>query len=105
MELNQDTLQTYINSDKVVLVDFYGNSCGPCKMFMPTMERLEKAYNEGDAARVAKIDVEEHPEAALAFDIRKMPTIVLFKNGVERQRMTGGQRLGDLKAAIDALTS
>ena len=71
----------------VTLVDFWAGWCGPCKMLAPTIEELAAKY-EGKAA-VAKVDVDAETALAARFRIMSIPTVILFKNGVEVDRKVG----------------
>lgn len=103
MELTKENYKAYIDANKVVLVDFYGRSCGPCIMLEPTLERLAEAFRDNGQVGIAKVDVEQSPELVVELDIRKTPTLVLYRDGQEQERMTGGQRLKVLQEKINQL--
>lgn len=71
--------ETVINSDIPVLVDFWASWCGPCKMLLPTMDKLADEYK--DKVKVCKVNVDEQGELAIRFGVMTIPTIILFKNG------------------------
>ncbi|HTH57601.1 MAG TPA: thioredoxin [Cyclobacteriaceae bacterium] len=79
MELNDSNFDQIIKSDKPVLVDFWAEWCGPCKMIGPLVEELAADY-EGKAV-VAKLNVDENPQVTARFGVRSIPTLLVFKNG------------------------
>ncbi|MEK7653152.1 MAG: thioredoxin [Patescibacteria group bacterium] len=88
-----------LKSDKPVLVDFYADWCGPCKMQAPIIEELAKEI--GDQAKVGKFNVDENPETAQKYNIMSIPTIIIFKNGVSMQTLSGLQNKDTLLVELN----
>lgn len=81
------TFNELIQSDKPVLVDFFATWCGPCKMMTPILQDV--AARIGHNAHVVKVDVDKNPQAAAAYEVRGVPTLIIFKKGQQVWRQSG----------------
>jgi len=87
MEINDKTIEETLNNNQLVLVDFWAEWCGPCRVLGPTIDELEKEFV--DSAVVAKLNITENPEASTKYSVRSIPTIIIYKNGEEVERLVG----------------
>ena len=76
-----------LKSDRPVLVDFWAAWCAPCRMLAPTVEAVAEKY--ANNARVVKLNVDDNPSVSQRFGIKGIPTLILFKNGKEEERVVG----------------
>ena len=84
--LSAETFENEINSaDKPVLVDFWAEWCGPCKMIAPILEEI--ADEKEGIIKIAKVDVDSSPELAQKFEIMSIPTLIVFNNGEPAKRL------------------
>ncbi len=98
---NEDFGQEVLESDKPVLVDFWADWCQPCHMLAPTIDLLAESY--GDRIKVAKVDIDAAKELATKYDVRSIPTVILFKDGEVAGRIIGVRTQQDYATALDAL--
>jgi thioredoxin 1 len=96
------TFNEMIQSSKPVLVDFSAEWCGPCKMMAPILKDLKKEI--GDTATIIKVDVDKNPQAASAYQVQGVPTLILFKNGQPLWRQSGVVQKAGLLGVIKKFT-
>ena len=88
-----------LESDKPVLVDFWADWCGPCKMIAPALEELSDEL--GDRVTIAKMDIMENPDVPGKMGVQSIPYLVLFKNGEPAANMRGAAPKGQLKQWLE----
>ncbi len=102
-ETKQMTFNDIISGDTPVLVDFYADWCGPCKMMGPILQDLKKRL--GDNINIIKIDAEKNPQAAIKYQVRGVPTLILFKNGEILWQQAGVVQPAQLEQIINQKTA
>ena len=101
LKLDNDTFKSEVlESDKVVLVDFYADWCGPCKMMSPIIEKV--AEEMGDKIKVCKLNVDEAQDWAIQYNVMSIPTLILFNGGAVAETVVG---LRDKQEVIDIINS
>ena len=97
------TFGEILRTEELVLVDFTAEWCGPCKMLKPVLDDLKSEL--GEKLMILKLDVDKNPEAAAAYNIQGVPTLILFKNGKNVWRNSGMVPLNFLKSNIEKFLS
>ncbi|HLL72634.1 MAG TPA: thioredoxin [Pyrinomonadaceae bacterium] len=88
-----------LQSDRPVLVDFWAAWCAPCRMIAPTVAQVAEKYSE--SARVVKLNVDDNPNVPQKYGIKGIPTLILFKNGKEEERVVGATTKEAISRMID----
>ena len=102
LEVNDDNFdEVVIKSDKLVLVDFWAEWCGPCRMVAPIMEDISQEYN--GKALVVKCDVDSSPGVSAKYGIRNIPTILFFKDGKIADKQVGAVPKASFVTKLNAL--
>ena len=94
-----EKFEDIIKSEKPVLIDFFATWCGPCKMMHPVLEELHEKV--GDKARVIKIDIDKNQELAAIYNVRSVPTLMIFRNGELKRRTSGAQPIQTLEQELE----
>jgi thioredoxin 1 len=99
----QNFAQEVLNSPAPILVDFWAEWCGPCKMIGPVLDELADEY--AGRVRIGKINVDEHQPLAAQYGVRAIPTLLIFKQGQVAEQIVGAKRKPELKASLDRVAA
>lgn len=100
--LDDAGFEAAINGDKPILVDFWAEWCGPCKVIAPVLEEIAR---EEDGFVIGKLNVDDNAQSAAANDVMSIPTLILFQDGVEKKRIVGAAPKHRLLAELAEYTS
>lgn len=88
IHFNEEGFDKALNSNALMMVDFWATWCGPCRMLGPVIEQLAEEY-EGQDVIIGKVDVDENPELARRYGVMSVPTVIFFDSGKEVDRKVG----------------
>ncbi len=94
-----NSFDSIIKGEQIVLVDFFATWCGPCKMMSPILDQLKEQLSDG--LRILKVDVDKNPAVAAQYQVRGVPTLILFKNGKVLWRQSGVVDLTTLTQTVE----
>ena len=95
---NDNFNEEVLNSEKTTIVDFYADWCGPCKMMSPIIDKIAE---ENETIKVGKLNVDEAQDIAVKYNVMSIPTIIVFKNGMEHKRFVGVTSKTDILNALN----
>ena len=98
IHINKDNFEQIKNGDATVLIDFYADWCGPCRMVAPIVEELAK---DNPDVVIGKVNVDDDPELAQIYGVMSIPTLIVLKGGQEVARSTGARPKAQLQAMLD----
>lgn len=99
--VGKEELDNLLTTENVVLVDFFAMWCGPCKMLMPTMEKVADEFD--GKVTIVKVNIDDEPDLAHRYGVQSIPTLIYFKNGKEINRSVGMVVRNDIAASLNVL--
>ena len=104
LNLTQENFaQEVIQAKTPVLVDFWAEWCGPCKMISPVLDELAEEYS--GRVRIGKVNISDHPNLAAEYGVNAVPTLLMFKAGQVTEQIVGAKSKRELKATIDRVAA
>jgi len=95
----KSSFKDIVNSEEVVLVDFFGTWCGPCQALMPILKDVKDEL--GNNIKIVKIDIDKNRELATQYQVRSVPTMILFKEGTPKWRQSGVLQKNEIVSVIN----
>lgn len=102
LKITKENYETEVlKSDKLVLIDFYADWCGPCKMMSPIIDEI--AEEVGDKIKVGKINVDENQELAMEYEVMSIPTIIILQNGEVKNSLVGVREKEEIISCLEKM--
>lgn len=101
LTVTDDRFSAVVGQHKLVLVDFWAGWCGPCRSLAPVLEQLAELYKEKEEVAIGKLDIDVNPVSTQQYAISTLPTIVIFRAGLEVERLSGFHPLEKLQQTIE----
>ena len=102
LKITKENYETEVlKSDKLVLIDFYADWCGPCKMTSPIIDEI--AEEVGDKIKVGKINVDENQELAMEYEVMSIPTIIILQNGEVKNSFVGVRKKEEIISCLEKM--
>lgn len=102
LKITKENYETEVlKSDKLVLIDFYADWCGPCKMMSPIIDEI--AEEVGDKIKVGKINVDENQELAMEYEVMSIPTIIILQNGEVKNSCVGVREKEEIISCLEKM--
>ena len=102
LKITKEKYETEVlKSDKLVLIDFYADWCGPCKMMSPIIDEI--AEEVGDKIKVGKINVDENQELAMEYEVMSIPTIIILQNGEVKNSFVGVREKKEIISCLEKM--
>jgi thioredoxin 1 len=101
LELTDANFETYLNSNEPILVDFWAPWCPPCKVLMPTLEKLANTY--AGKIKFGKVNVDDNSKLSLEYSIKTIPTVMIFQNGELMHRFSGVKSEQEISNLINSV--
>ena len=95
---NENFEKEVLNSDKTTILDFYADWCGPCKMMSPIIDKIAEENGE---IKVGKLNIDDAQDIAIKYNVMSIPTIIIFKNGIEIKRFVGVTSKSEILNALN----
>ena len=102
-EASSKTFQETVRSNLLVFVDFYADWCAPCSLIAPSIDKLAEEYN--DRVKFLRLNIDRNPDIARRYDVRSIPTMMIFRRGVPIRRMIGASPVGHYRGELQKVVS